>query len=147
MLYPVVMTDRITPERRSWNMSRIKGKDTLPERIVRSLLHRMGYRFRLHAKTLPGKPDIAMPKHRLVVEIRGCYWHRHRGCSNCTTPSTRKGFWKSKFRATVGRDSRNARALKELGWRVVIVWECETKDSAILAKRLKCELTRACRLA
>lgn len=130
------MTDRLTPERRSWNMSRIKGKDTLPERIVRSLLHHAGYRFRLHVKSLPGKPDIVMPKLWAVVEVRGCYWHRHRGCRKSTTPSTRTKFWTDKFRATVDRDARNERLLKELGWRVVVVWECETENPAILAKRL-----------
>ncbi|MBU0676720.1 MAG: very short patch repair endonuclease [Verrucomicrobia bacterium] len=94
------MVDHLTPEKRSWNMSRIRGKNTKPELIVRSLLHRMGYRFTVNGplnKKLPGKPDIVLPKYRTVIFVHGCFWHRHRGCKGSTTPSTRREFWKEKL--------------------------------------------------
>ena len=117
--------DHLTPEKRSWNMSRIKSKDTAPERIVRSFLHRNGFRFRLHVKDLPGKPDIVLPKYKTVIEIRGCYWHRHEGCKDATTPSTNIEFWQNKFAATVVRDKQTEQELKALGWNVIVLWECE----------------------
>ena len=117
--------DRLTPEKRSWNMSRIKSKDTTPERIVRSFLHRNGFRFRLHVKDLPGKPDIVLPKYKTVIEVRGCYWHRHEGCKDATTPSTNTEFWKNKFAATVARDKRTEQELKASGWKLIVLWECE----------------------
>jgi DNA mismatch endonuclease (patch repair protein) len=134
------MTDRLTPARRSWNMRQIRSKDTRPEVVVRSLLHRMGYRFRLHCRTLPGKPDVVLPKYRAVVEVRGCYFHRHRGCRYAYAPKTRQAFWLDKFRSNVERDRRNAMRLKKAGWTVVIVWECQTRNEAslfALAKRLR----------
>ena len=115
----------LTPEKRGWNMSRIKSKDTTPERIVRSFLHRNGFRFRLHAKDLPGKPDIVLPKYKTVIEVRGCYWHRHEGCKDATTPSTNTDFWQKKFADNVARDKRTEQELKALGWNVIVVWECE----------------------
>ena len=124
------MADTITRERRSWNMSRIKGRDTGPELRLRSLLHRAGFRFRLHAKELPGKPDIVLPKYRAAIFVHGCFWHRHEGCRNATMPSTRTEFWKSKFDTNVGRDERNQAALKAAGWTVFTVWECELKSDA-----------------
>ena len=117
--------DRLTPEKRSWNMSRIKSKDTTPERIVRSFLHRNGFRFRLHIKDLPGKPDIVLPKYKTVVEVRGCYWHRHEGCKDATIPSTNTDFWQKKFAENVVRDKRTEQELNALGWNVIILWECE----------------------
>ena len=117
--------DHLTPEKRSWNMSRIKSKDTTPERIVRSFLHRNGFRFRLHVKDLPGKPDIVLPKYKTVIEVRGCYWHRHEGCKDATTPSTNIEFWQNKFAATVVRDKQTEQELKALGWNVIVLWECE----------------------
>lgn len=131
------MTDRISEERRSWNMSRIRGKDTAPELIVRSLLHRMGFRFRLHRKDLPGRPDITLPKYRTVVFVHGCYWHRHAGCRLAYTPKSNTEFWKKKFAQNVSRDRRNAAALKKLGWNVITVWQCETEDLEALGQRLK----------
>ena len=124
------MADTITRERRSWNMSRIKGRDTGPELRLRSLLHRAGFRFRLHSKELPGKPDIVLPKYRAAIFVHGCFWHRHDGCRNATMPSTRTEFWKSKFDSNVGRDERNQAALKAAGWTVLTVWECELKSDA-----------------
>ena len=124
--------DHLTPEKRSWNMSRIKSKDTAPERIVRSFLHRNGFRFRLHVKDLPGKPDIVLPKYKTVIEIRGCYWHRHEGCKDATTPSTNIEFWQNKFAATVARDKRTEQELKTLGWKVIVLWECDISNFFIL---------------
>jgi DNA mismatch endonuclease (patch repair protein) len=122
-----MMADSLTVERRSWNMSRIRSRDTGPERTLRSMLHRAGFRFRLHDRSLPGTPDIVMKKHRTVILVHGCYWHRHEGCKNATTPSTRTDFWQEKFGATVARDERNLDALTELGWNSIVVWECDLK--------------------
>lgn len=121
------MADTLTAEKRSWNMSRIRSRDTGPERQLRSMLHRAGFRFRLNDRRLPGSPDIVLKKRRAVILVHGCYWHRHSECRNATTPSTRTDFWTSKFDATVERDKRNVVALRELGLRVIIVWECDLK--------------------
>lgn len=111
-------------------MSRIKGRDTGPELRLRSLLHRAGFRFRLHAKDLPGKPDIVLPKYRTAIFVHGCFWHRHEGCRHATTPSTRADFWQDKFAANVNRDERNRTALEAAGWRVETIWECELRADA-----------------
>ena len=118
-------------------MSRIRGSDTKPERVVRSLLHRCGFRFRLHRKDLPGRPDIVLPKHQAVILVHGCFWHRHAGCRFAYTPKSRLEFWEKKFSENVARDRRNARALRSLGWRSLIVWECETREVASLRLRLQ----------
>lgn len=129
--------DHLTPERRSWNMSRITGADTKPELIVRSMLHRMGLRFRLHRRDLPGKPDIVLPKHRTVVFVHGCFWHRHPRCRFANTPKSRIDFWTKKFEGTIRRDRQKSRELRRLGWRVLTVWECETRNPARLRRHLK----------
>ncbi len=134
------MTDTISKERRSWNMSRIRGKNTKPELIVRSMLHRMGYRFRLHRKNLPGCPDIVLPKHRTVIFVHGCYWHRHPRCRYAYEPKSRTEFWNRKFQENVKRDKKNQAQLEELGWRVRVVWECEVKDPEACARLLRNEL-------
>ena len=134
--------DRISKQRRSWNMSRIRGKDTTPEKRVRSLLHRMGYRFRLHVRELPGRPDIVLPKYRAVVFVHGCYWHRHPGCKYAYTPKSRVDFWLQKFEDNVRRDRASSKALTELGWSVCVVWECETRDTERLASKLEAHLSR-----
>ena len=170
------MKDRLSKERRSWNMSRIRGKDTTPEKIVRSLLHRMGYRFRLHVRipvmnspqrrggaevggtssaspkpnptrpqserllfrsgtrvTRPSKApravsvDILLPKHKTAIFVHGCFWHRHRGCKNCTTPTNRREWWLAKLNGNAARDKRHQAALGKLGWRVIVIWECEAE--------------------
>ena len=108
-------------------MSRIRGKDTGPELCLRSLLHRAGFRYRLHDTTLPGKPDLVFPRYRTVIFVHGCYWHRHSGCKYAATPRTRTDFWLAKFQGTVERDRRTAEALTQRGWRVITVWECELK--------------------
>ena len=128
--------DTLTPERRSWNMSRIRSRDTAPERLVRSLLHRMGYRFRLHRSDLPGKPDIVLPRHKTVVLVHGCYWHRHADCRLAYSPKSNVDFWQAKFRENVSRDLRQSQELTELGWCVITVWECETTELRVLAERL-----------
>ena len=120
--------DRLTKEHRSWNMSRIGGKDTRPELLVRSLLHRMGYRFRLHPAALPGRPDIVLPRHGAALLIHGCFWHRHKACRYAYQPKSRPDFWTEKFDANVRRDRKVIAALRKLGWRVRVVWECELRD-------------------
>lgn len=129
------MTDKLTPERRSWNMSRIKGRDTAPELIVRSLLHRSGYRFRLHQKSLPGRPDIVLRKYNSVVFVNGCFWHSH-GCKDSGTPKSNTGAWQKKLNDTVLRDVRNYALLEQAGWRVLVVWECELRDIDALSRRI-----------
>ena len=124
--------DSLTKEKRSWNMSRIRSNDTTPELVVRSFLFRNGFRFRLHVRNLPGHPDIVLPKYRTVVEVRGCFWHRHPGCRQATTPSTNAEFWQEKFKRNVERDKRNEIQLNELGWRVIVVWECFVKQKTFL---------------
>lgn len=116
-------------ETRSFNMSRISGKDTQPEMMVRKWLWANGYRYRLHRKDLPGKPDIVLPAYNAVVFVHGCFWHRH-GCRMTTTPESRQGFWLAKFRENVERDSRNIEALLKEGWRVMVVWECTLRARA-----------------
>lgn len=111
-------------------MAGIRGRDTQPERLVRSGLHRAGLRFRLHAARLPGRPDLVLARHRVVVFVHGCYWHRHEGCRLTTTPGTRTEFWATKFEQNVIRDQRNEFALCADGWRVAIVWECGLRDAA-----------------
>lgn len=117
-------------------MAAIRGKDTAPEMQVRRLLHRLGYRFRLHRRDLPGSPDIVLPRHRTVVFVHGCYWHRHTGCRYATTPRTRTAFWTEKFRRNVERDAAQQQQLRAAGWRVLIIWECELRDLEALTRRL-----------
>lgn len=130
------MADSLTKARRSWNMSRIKGKDTAPEKIVRSILHRLGYRFRLHKTKLPGRPDVVLPKHQTIVFVHGCFWHRHKNCKDATMPKTRREWWQAKLEGNAARDRRNQSALRREGWRVLTVWECETEKPEKLTRRL-----------
>lgn len=118
-----------TTPQRSRMMSGIRGKNTLPERMLRSLLFARGFRYRLHVRVLPGSPDLVLPKHRAVVFIHGCFWHRHEGCRYTTTPKANADFWKRKFQGNVERDVRHTAMLRDLGWRVAIVWECALKRS------------------
>ena len=131
------MPDVHTPKQRSHNMSRIRGKDTKPEIKVRKLLHGMGYRFRLHRKDLPGKPDIVLPRYQTVIFVHGCYWHRHSCRYGKPVPETNRQFWEDKFEANIKRDKRNQSELKSLGWNVVVIWECETKDIQRLEKSIR----------
>ncbi len=137
------MADVHTPAQRSFNMSRIRGRDTKPEVLLRSLLHRAGFRFRKNVKSLPGKPDIVLPKYRAVVRVHGCYWHRHEGCRFTTTPATRQSFWAEKFNSTVERDLNTKRMLAKQGWRVFTVWECElNEDPTAAAERILRKIVR-----
>jgi len=129
--------DRLTPQRRSWNMSRIRGSDTGPEKRVRSLLHRMGFRFSLRRRELPGRPDIVLTGRRIAVFVHGCFWHMHAGCCNAVIPKTRTEFWRSKLRGNVTRDRIAIRALRRLGWRVLVVWECELEKIDELGRKLQ----------
>ena len=131
------MTDVLTPEQRRRCMASIRGKDTRPELIVRSLAHRMGYRFRLHRRDLPGKPDLVFAGRHRVVFVHGCFWHQHARCRFATRPATRPAFWASKLDANIARDRRVRRRLAKLGWNVLVVWECQTRDLAQLESRLR----------
>lgn len=128
--------DNLSRERRSWNMSRIRSSNTRPERLVRSLLHNLGYRFRLNRKDLPGKPDIVLPKYRTAIYVHGCFWHRHRGCALAYVPKSNLPFWNKKFSRNVQRDLEVTSALEQAGWRQLVIWECEIKDQRALADRL-----------
>lgn len=123
------MTDRITPEKRSWNMSRIKGKDTKIEVEVRSWLFSRGFRFRKNDKRYPGKPDIVLPKYKTVIFINGCFWHRHAGCKYATTPKTRTEFWLEKFERNIRNDEIHRQQLEDMGWKVITIWECQLKKT------------------
>ena len=126
--------DRLSSEQRSKNMAAIKAKDTSPEIRVRRMLHSMGFRFRLHRKDLPGKPDIVLPKYHLCIFVHGCFWHQHPGCKRATIPETRREFWQEKFRKNKARDELSLKELGKQGWQVCTIWECETKTPDILAK-------------
>ena len=123
-------------EQRSRNMSAIKSKNTKPEIKVRKVLHSMGYRFRLHSKDLPGSPDIVLPKYKTVIFVHGCFWHRHENCKYASTPKTRKEFWNKKFTENKKRDSEIQEKIKNLNWRSVVIWECETKNIDNLRERI-----------
>lgn len=118
-------------------MSRVKGRDTRPEKLVRSLLHRMGYRFRLHRKDLPGKPDVVLPRHRKIVFVHGCFWHGHEGCRRASRPKSNAEFWNRKIDANIERDVRTQRELESSGWKVLTVWQCETRNVEALRERLE----------
>lgn len=131
------MADRIGKARRSWNMSRIRATNTKPERLVRSLVHSMGYRFRLHRKDLPGRPDLVFPKYRAVIFVHGCFWHRHGGCKYAYTPKSRRDFWLRKFEANTARDRSVVRQLKSSGWKAMVVWECELDSPERVMRRVR----------
>lgn len=130
------MTDNLSSEIRSLTMSRVRGKDTQPEMRVRRLVHRAGFRYRLHRRDLPGTPDMTFPGLRRVIFVHGCFWHQH-DCGRGTRPTTNKDFWNRKLDHNVQKDKDNISTLKKLGWTVLVVWECETKDSEELEYRIK----------
>lgn len=123
------MADVHEPETRSYNMSQIKGKDTKPEMTVRKFLHSNGFRYRLHVKDLPGRPDLVLPKYNSVIFVHGCYWHAHEGCDDFKIPDTRTDWWKEKLYGNKERDEENIRQLKKMGWDVTVVWECKLKSN------------------
>lgn len=132
--------DTASPEQRSRTMAKVKGRNTRPEILLRSLLHGRGFRFRLHRKDLPGKPDIVLPKYRTVIFVNGCFWHRHPGCKRASMPATNVAYWERKFARNVARDAANKVALEQIGWRVLVVWECELRDSGALVDNLAATL-------
>ena len=130
------VADNLTKLQRSRNMSRIRAKNTRPEMLVRSVLHRLGYRFRLHSPGLPGRPDVVLTKYKTVVLVHGCFWHHHARCKRATMPASNQTYWRAKLAGNKARDTLNARRLKRLGWRRIVVWECALEDEQKLATRL-----------
>jgi DNA mismatch endonuclease (patch repair protein) len=131
------VTDKLTPERRSENMRRIRAVDTSPEMLVRRIVHGMGFRYRLHVANLPGKPDLVLPRHKKIIEVRGCFWHQHGKCIDSHIPKSRRDYWLPKLTRNKTRDGANMRKLKTLGYRILIVWECETKKEKPLRRKLQ----------
>lgn len=138
--------DTVSSDQRRHIMSSVRGKNTKPEVRVRSLLHRLGLRFRLHDRKLPGRPDVVLSKHQTVVFVHGCFWHRH-GCKKTTTPKTRADFWQAKFKANVARDRYQRKMLETAGWRVLEVWECELAEEEKLTERLAAAFGKSFRSA
>lgn len=130
------MVDVFSPGKRSAIMSRIAGRNTAPEILVRRLLHSLGFRFRLYREDLPGKPDIVLPRHRKIVLIHGCFWHSHPGCHRAALPTTNVNFWQKKIAGNQARDRQTRRELSKLGWRVLVLWQCQLKNEAVLRRRL-----------
>ena len=129
--------DVFSKEKRSAIMARVRSVDTTPEIAVRSLLHRMGYRFRLHRKDLPGKPDIVMPGRRTVIFVHGCFWHQHTNCTAAARPTSNCDYWNAKLDRNIVRDAGCQKQLRSLGWKVIVVWECEVRNLSRLEKRLR----------
>lgn len=138
------MPDVHTPQQRSFNMSRIRYRDTRPEMLVRSLVHRLGYRYRLHKSDLPGKPDVVLVRHKKIIDVYGCFFHMHNCKYGNVTPATNTAFWQTKRRSNVERDVRNQKALRQNGWCVMVVWECETRDLDRLKRKLVTFLQKSC---
>lgn len=131
------MTDVFTKEKRSWIMSRVKGRDTKPEILVRSMVHRMGFRFRVHRRDLPGNPDIVLPRHGKVIFVHGCFWHGHKRCPRSKRPATNKSFWNKKLDANIERDKHIRNELRRMGWKLLVVWQCETHNPEKLLGKLE----------
>ncbi len=131
------MADVFSQRKRNEIMSRVRGKNTKPERVVRSILHRMGYRFRLNVADLPGKPDIVLPRHKKVVLVNGCFWHGHKNCRKAQIPATNTAFWSKKIQGNIERDRRVRRLLRKEGWQVLTLWECQSRNIAKLTSRIE----------
>lgn len=131
----------LSTEKRSRIMRSIRGKDTGPELIVRKLAHSLGYRYRIHRKDLPGSPDLVFPRHRLAIFVHGCFWHQHAGCRHGKLPKTRPEYWLPKLERTKERDRLAVDALQEMGWRTLIIWECETGNREILKSHLQAKIS------
>jgi DNA mismatch endonuclease (patch repair protein) len=131
------MADVHTKEQRSFNMSQIRDKNTKPEIIIRSIVHRMGFRFRLHDKNLPGKPDIVLPRHKNIIFIHGCFWHLHNCKYGQVTPATNAAFWQNKRQSNKTRDKRNMAQLKKFGWNILVIWECQLETPVKVSGRLQ----------
>lgn len=130
------LSDLFDSEKRSWIMSRVRNRNTRPELIVRSLLHRLGYRFRLHRKNLPGHPDIVLPKHRKVIFVHGCFWHGHEDCPRGKRPTSNIDFWRKKIARNRERDHESLKKLEGVGWKSLVIWQCETRDGDKLGDKL-----------
>jgi DNA mismatch endonuclease (patch repair protein) len=130
------MTDALSKQQRSANMRAVKSRDTGPEIAIRKIVHRLGYRYRLHVRSLPGRPDLVFPSRRKIIFVHGCFWHRHSGCKRATLPKTRQQFWRNKLASNVARDRRAGHELKRLDWAILTVWQCELKKPDRLTKRL-----------
>lgn len=133
------MVDPLSPEARSKQMARVRGKDTVPEMQVRRLTHAMGYRYRLHVRELPGCPDMVFPRRRKVIFIHGCFWHRHSDpdCKLARLPKTNADFWEKKFQENIARDARCFSELTAMGWSILVIWECELKNKVALASLIR----------
>ena len=133
------MTEHISPAHRSWNMRQIKDKDTKIEVMVRQYLFQQGFRFRKNDKRYPGKPDIVLPKYKTVIFVHGCFWHRHEGCKYASTPKTKEEYWTAKFARNVENDKKHKDELETMGWRVIVLWECELKKNfeAVMSDMIK----------
>ena len=129
--------DVVSSQTRSRMMGAVRATNTKPELVVRRLAHKLGYRFRLHRRDLPGTPDLLFPKYNICLFVHGCFWHRHQGCKAASNPSSNVDFWKDKFDRNVTRDARNEKALRNAGWRVFVIWECETKKAELLNARFQ----------
>ena len=131
------MTDVFSQEKRSWIMSRVKGRDTKPEILVRSFIFRMGFRFSLYRRDLPGTPDLVLRRYNKVIFVHGCFWHGHKGCPRSKRPTTNENFWNNKLDGNLKRDKRYRGKLRQMGWKVLIVWECEIKSPEKLLRKLE----------
>jgi DNA mismatch endonuclease (patch repair protein) len=131
------MADVHTKQQRSYNMSQVKCMNTKPELLVRSLVHQIGYRYALHRSDLPGKPDLVLVKHRKIIFVHGCFWHQHNCRKGRSMPVTRKKFWQTKRQGNKDRDKRNLRKLRHQGWKVLVIWECQTKNTEKLTQKLR----------
>ena len=131
------MADTMSPAERSRRMALIRSKDTIPEIVVRRLVHALGYRFRVHRKDLPGRPDLVFPARRKVIFVHGCFWHQHPGCRVAHVPATRPDYWRAKFAATAERDERTMASIAALGWEALIIWECSLRDREALSDTLR----------
>lgn len=139
--------DNLTREKRSDLMSRVRSEDTGAELMIRKLLHANGYRYRLHKKDLPGKPDIVLARYKTVIFVNGCFWHNHIGCKRGSIPQSNTEFWKEKFARNKKRDKQNLLQVRRLGWYPIVIWECETKNPERLLERLNRELSKGCDLS
>jgi DNA mismatch endonuclease (patch repair protein) len=135
------MADIVSPSTRSRMMAAVRQRHTKPELTVRSSLHNLGFRFRLHPKDLPGRPDILLPKYRTAIFVHGCFWHQHAACAKSRRPASRVQYWNRKLDDNIARDARKEAALDQLGWRIVVIWGCEAEDKESLQKRLLEELS------
>ena len=132
----MIKMDNKTALQRSENMKRIQSKDSIAELTVRRVIHRMGYRFRLHSNRMPGRPDIVLPRHNKIVFVNGCFWHQHKGCPDGHLPKSNQDYWKPKLNKNVSRDRKNYSELKKQGWRILVVWACEIGNLRKLRKKI-----------